>query len=251
MNWRQTDTYWPQVPLTIAALLSHSGRAAEPWVTEGPSPLSGAGSHSACILSPTATGTHSLELQLTKPSVAPGYIIVWCPPAFFGRTHLHRIQPRPQVKVIFRYLRPDAAVSALPLIYTGASLDWWPGRGSVCNWNCYRYISLFHVFSVLLWYYILRFSSFPECFFSLFQFLFISSLFFSLLSSSHTFFSFFLSFFLPPSQLHQHQRVRSPLYKKCPRYDPKLYDGETSVLELWEMRNTFSLTLQVPSDPEW
>ena len=32
--------------------------------------------------------------------------------------HHHRIQPRPQVKVIFRYLRPDAPVSA-STIFTG------------------------------------------------------------------------------------------------------------------------------------
>ena len=40
MRWRrgQTATYWPQVLLTIAALLSHSGWAAQPWVTEGPKP---------------------------------------------------------------------------------------------------------------------------------------------------------------------------------------------------------------------
>ena len=49
----QTATYWPQVLLTIAALLSHSGWAAQPWFTESSSPLSGAGSHSAGILSPT------------------------------------------------------------------------------------------------------------------------------------------------------------------------------------------------------
>ena len=110
MSWRreQTATYRPNVLITtIAALLPHLGWAAQQWVAEGPSPLSGAGSHSAGILSPTATGT---ELKLTrtdypKPSVAPGYIIVWHPPASCGRTHLHRIQPRPQVKVIFRYLR--------------------------------------------------------------------------------------------------------------------------------------------------
>ena len=60
-----------------------------------------------------------------KPSVAPGYIIVWCPPASYGRTHLHRIQPHPQVKVIFRYLWTDAPV---------LSLDWWLGRGSICNY---------------------------------------------------------------------------------------------------------------------
>ena len=68
-----------------------------------------------------------------KPSVAPGYIFVWHPPASCGCTHLHRIQPRPQVKVIFQYLRPDAPVSAVPLlIYTGASLNWWLSRGSIC-----------------------------------------------------------------------------------------------------------------------
>ena len=54
-----------------------------------------------------------LELQLPKPSVAPGFIIVWYPPASCGRTHVHRIQPRPQVKVIFWYLRPGAHVSWL------------------------------------------------------------------------------------------------------------------------------------------
>ena len=67
VSWRrgQTATYWPQVLLTIPALLSHSGWAAQPWVTGGPSPLSGSGSQSAGILL-------QLELQLTQPSVAPG-----------------------------------------------------------------------------------------------------------------------------------------------------------------------------------
>ena len=66
-------------------------------------------------------------LNWLKPSVAPGYIIVWRTPASCGRTHLYRIQPRPQVKVLFRYLRPDA-----PVIYTGASINWRLGRGSIC-----------------------------------------------------------------------------------------------------------------------
>ena len=62
-SWRrgQTATYWPKVFLTIAALLSHSGWAAQPWVAEGPSPLSGAGSHSVGILSPTATRTRTAQ----------------------------------------------------------------------------------------------------------------------------------------------------------------------------------------------
>ena len=53
-----------------------------------------------------------------KPSVAPGYIIVLCLPASCGRTHRDQVQPRPQVKVIFRYLRPDAPVSQFPCLYT-------------------------------------------------------------------------------------------------------------------------------------
>ena len=38
VSWRrgQTATYSPKVLLTIAALLSHSGWVAQPWVTEGP-----------------------------------------------------------------------------------------------------------------------------------------------------------------------------------------------------------------------
>ena len=38
--WRrgQIATYWAKVLLTIVALLSHSGWAAQPWVTEGPKP---------------------------------------------------------------------------------------------------------------------------------------------------------------------------------------------------------------------
>ena len=63
-----------------------------------------------------------------KPSVAPGYIIVWHTPTSYGRTNLHRIQPSPQVKVIFRHPRPNAPASC----YTGASLNWRLGWGSIC-----------------------------------------------------------------------------------------------------------------------
>ena len=48
----ETATYWPQVPLIIAALLPHSVRLLN-WGPAGPSPLSGA-------------GLHCLELQLTQ-----------------------------------------------------------------------------------------------------------------------------------------------------------------------------------------
>ena len=44
--------------------------AAQPWVTEGPSPLSRAGSHSASMLSPTATAIRTLCLELTTTDQA-------------------------------------------------------------------------------------------------------------------------------------------------------------------------------------
>ena len=95
--------------------LSHSGWTAQPWVTEGRKSLVCKlilTLASCSLLNPSATGTGTGTAWL-KPSVAPGYIIVWYPPASCVRTHLHRIQPRPRVKVIFRYLRPDAPVSML------------------------------------------------------------------------------------------------------------------------------------------
>ena len=122
VSWRQgqTATYWPKVLLTIAALLSHSGCAAQPWVTEGRRPpvckliLTLA---SCPQLNPTAIDSNS---KWPKPSVAPGYIIVCRPPASSGRTHLP--QPRPQVEVIFRYLRPDAPVSLFFRLFTQVHL---------------------------------------------------------------------------------------------------------------------------------
>ena len=44
LETEQTATYWPQVPLTIAALFPHSAGLLNRG-PEGPSPLSGAGSH--------------------------------------------------------------------------------------------------------------------------------------------------------------------------------------------------------------
>ena len=69
------------------------GWAAQPWVTEGLSPQSGAGSHSG-NLSPTGFNSN---WNWPKPSVVPGYIIALRP--------------------------PDSAVP--PLIYAGASHNWW------------------------------------------------------------------------------------------------------------------------------
>ena len=125
VNWRrgQIATYWPKVLLTIAALLPYSGWAAQPWVTEGRKLILTLASCSQ--QTPTATGTRT-DSNWLKPSVAPGYIIVWHPPASCGRTH----QPRPQVKVIFRYLRPDAPVS-LSYAYLHRCIFWLTARSRV------------------------------------------------------------------------------------------------------------------------
>ena len=85
--------------------------AAQPRALRAVSPQAGAGSH-ASILSP------KLKLQLTELPVAPGYIIVWHPPASCGRHICTQLNPS-TVKVIPWYLRQDALV-----IYTGAFLIW-------------------------------------------------------------------------------------------------------------------------------
>ena len=101
VSWRrgQTATYWPKVLLIIAAHLSHLGWVAQPGSLRAQSPPSATGSQFS-ILSPTDS-----NWNWPKPSVAHGYIIVLCPPAS----------------------------TVPPLIYTGASLDWQLGWGSVYN----------------------------------------------------------------------------------------------------------------------
>ena len=75
---------------------------------------SGAGSHSAGILSPTAPGTELTSNWLLKSS--------WRPPASGGRTHPYRIQPRPQVKVIFRHPQLGAPASPFFCLFTQVHL---------------------------------------------------------------------------------------------------------------------------------
>ena len=83
------------------------------------------------VLTPRASYLQ-LRLELNwnwlTQAICGTWLYVCRPPASCGFTHLHRIQPRPQVKVIFRHPRPDA-----PVIYTGAFLDWRLDRGSICN----------------------------------------------------------------------------------------------------------------------
>ena len=75
----QTATYWPQVHLTIAALLFLFCCAAQPRVLRAqPS------SETWFSLPRTATRTSIAWLQLTQLSVAPGYVIVWHSPTSCG-----------------------------------------------------------------------------------------------------------------------------------------------------------------------
>ena len=109
--------------------------ATQPWVLRA---------YTLClelVLTPWVS-YHQLRLQLKlsapsnwlKPSVAPGYIIVWHPPASCGCTHLHQIQPRPQVKVIFQHPRPDAPVSSAYLHRCISWLTAW-SRVNMQHWN--------------------------------------------------------------------------------------------------------------------
>ena len=63
----------------------------------------------------------------TKPSEAPGYIIVWRKPASCERRICTEFNPSTGQGDIF-----DRIHLFLPLIYTGASLNWQLGRGSIC-----------------------------------------------------------------------------------------------------------------------
>ena len=98
----------------------------------GPQALSLQADSHASILSPTGTWT---RIDWLKPSVAPGYIIVWHSPASCGCTHL---SPSPNSTTSTG--QGDIPISStgctyfavLPFIYAGASLDWRLGRWSIC-----------------------------------------------------------------------------------------------------------------------
>ena len=105
LETEQTATYWPPVPLSLAALLSRSagllnrgswGPIALCWVL---------------VLS-TASYLQLTDSKLTELPVAPGYIIVWHPPASYEHRICTQFNPS-TVKVIPWYLRPDSPV---PLI---------------------------------------------------------------------------------------------------------------------------------------
>ena len=77
LETEQTVTYWPQLPLTIAALLPYSAGCSTGVLRAQDLCLE-------LVLTPraTVTGTEpQFQLQQTRTPVAPGYIIVWHPPA--------------------------------------------------------------------------------------------------------------------------------------------------------------------------
>ena len=89
-------------------------------------------------LAPTATWTDC--------RLCPGYSFVWRPPASCGRTHR---PPSPNSTTSTG--QGDIPISStgctcftvLPLIYTGASLDWRLGRGSICYSRLFNSKSIF------------------------------------------------------------------------------------------------------------
>ena len=118
VSWRrgQTATYWPKVLLTIEALLPHLGWGCSTVGHWGPHAVSLQADSHAGILSP-----NWLQLQLELTQAVCG---TWL------------------------YIVSHSPVSAVPpLIYTGASLNWQLGRGSIYNiqfeWQEHFYFKLF------------------------------------------------------------------------------------------------------------
>ena len=119
LETEQTATYWTQVPLTIAAPLSHSAELLNRGSLRAASLLSGAGSH--CLelqLELQLQLTPINWLQLSKPSVVAGYIIVWRSPASCGRRICPEFNPSTGQGDIFDKMHQF--------------LDWRLGRRSVC-----------------------------------------------------------------------------------------------------------------------
>ena len=88
LETEQTATYWPQVPLTIAALFSHSTGLLNrgSW---GPKPSAG----SWFSLPRAATRTPTNWPQLTRTVCGTGLYNCLISTCFPWASHLHRIQP--------------------------------------------------------------------------------------------------------------------------------------------------------------
>ena len=114
LQTEQTATYWPQIPLSLAALLSRFAA------------LLNRGSWGASPLWELVL-TKASYFQLTKLVCGPGLYNCLTSTCFCGRHISTQFKPS-TVKIIPWYIRPDA-----PVIYTGTFLIWQLGRGSICN----------------------------------------------------------------------------------------------------------------------
>ena len=83
LETEQTATYWPQVPLTIAALLSHAAELLNRVLR----------AQALCLELFLTTSHCNSNSNWLKPSLAPGYIIVWHPPASCGRRNCTEFNP--------------------------------------------------------------------------------------------------------------------------------------------------------------
>ena len=85
-DWTKTATYWPPVPLSLAALLSRSAELLNQgsW---GPIAL--------CWVLVLSTASHLLltDSKLTEPVCGPGLYNCLTPTCFLWESHLHLIQP--------------------------------------------------------------------------------------------------------------------------------------------------------------
>ena len=122
LETEQTATYWPPVPLSLAALLSRSA---------GPLNRGSWGLIALCwVLVLSTASYYQLDWpQLTELPVAPGYIIVWLTPASCGRHICTQFNPS-RVKVIPWYLRPDAPV---PWLTAGSKVNMFHWYEIVCS----------------------------------------------------------------------------------------------------------------------
>ena len=154
VSWRrrQTATYWPKVLLNIAALLSHSGWAAKPWVTEHRKP-------SVCKLiltlaycPPTDSNCNrnSNWLQLTQ-TVCGTWLYNCLTPTWFLWAYAsapNSTTPTGQGDILISSTG-FACLAVLLLHHTGASLDWRLGRGSICYNTTIRKMKFFSIKSSL------------------------------------------------------------------------------------------------------
>ena len=133
-RWGQTATYWPKVLLTMAALLSHSGWAAQPSVTEGPKP-------SVCrwlSIRHLIPNWLQLQLELRTDLLTQAVCGTWLYNCLTPTCFLWAYASSPNSTTstdqgdIPIYSTGCSCFAVLPLIYTGASLDWQLGRGSLC-----------------------------------------------------------------------------------------------------------------------